>query len=64
MLKFLCDDLSVNFQRQLMLSCRIRNKLWAKYFGDSTLYYTDGWHVYDCRKEQWKVASVQLARLN
>jgi PKD repeat protein len=46
------SDVSVNFQTTIdAYPVRIRNKLWAKYFGDSTLYYTDGWHVYDVRKE-------------
>ena len=29
----------------------IRNKLLAIYFGDPTLYYTDGWHTYHVVKE-------------
>ena len=46
------SDVSVNFQTTTdAYPVRIRNKLWAKYFGDNTLYYTDGWHVYDVRKE-------------
>ena len=46
------SDVSVNFQTTTdAYPVRIRNKLWAKYFGDSTLYYTDGWHIYDVRKE-------------
>jgi len=46
------SDVSVNFQSSTdAYPVRIRNKLWAKYFGDPTLYYTDGWHIYDVRKE-------------
>jgi hypothetical protein len=46
------SDVSVNFQSATdAYPVRIRNKLWAKYFGDPTLYYTDGWHIYDVRKE-------------
>jgi PKD repeat protein len=46
------SEVSVEFQSATdAYPVRIRNKLWAKYFGDPMLYYTDGWHIYDVRKE-------------
>jgi PKD repeat protein len=46
------SDVSVHFQSGTVADpVKIRNLLKVRYKGDPTTYWTDGWHIYNVRKE-------------